>query len=648
MSKLIHWLSDYNYDFALASVPIQVILLLVYCLRRNLPVRQSSSFLNMMIANLTMTISDIVSCEMNEVWTDFPLWVMYAVNILYFVSFIIRGWALFDYAAESCHSYQKFGRYTRVVMVVPAVVVLIMILSTPWTGMIFSFSPTEGYFNCYLYQSIYFSTYFYIAATFVFILVSFKDMSTRLRIGLLTSNGLLLAGIILRKLFFHVLVTSYFSVLVILIIFLSSENPDLYRHRQIRFFNREAFRRIGTEYLSHEMPFSCVILAAQNYEMLKHIYGTSRVYERLQVVGDRMIAAFNQSFIFYLRNGNFVILNSGAVGDDPDKVALQWKQDIEQLLADHDIVKLNFSVMLLPSEVAENDINAIENLVHYSLRNSDTINQKGEYLITKELVQKLDRESYIRLALKRALDNRSIQVYFQPIYSIDEKRAVGAEALARLFDDKLGAVAPDEFIRVAEKNGDIVRLGRQIFERVCEFIQSAHLQERGIRRVHVNLSPAQCMDTQLAPDFAEIAKRYQVPMSMIDFEITETAIDDHQAILEQIYRLKESGAELSLDDFGTGTSNLTRLMKLPIDLVKLDLTVVHAYFNGEAAILPDLIRMFRNADMKIVVEGVETEEMMRRLSELSCNYQQGYHFSRPVPPTDFLDYLNRTDTHSIS
>ena len=156
------------------------------------------------------------------------------------------------------------------------------------------------------------------------------------------------------------------------------------------------------------------------------------------------------------------------------------------------------------------------------------------------------------------------------------------------------------------------------------------------------------MDTQLAPDFAEIAKRYQVPMSMIDFEITETAIDDHQAILEQIYRLKESGAELSLDDFGTGTSNLTRLMKLPIDLVKLDLTVVHAYFNGEAAILPDLIRMFHNADMKIVVEGVETEEMMRRLSELSCNYQQGYHFSRPVPPTDFLDYLNRTDTHSIS
>lgn len=648
MSQLIHWLSDYNYDFALASIPVQVILLLVYCLRRNLPVRQSASFLNLMIANLTMTLSDIISCEMNEVWTDFPLWVMYGINMLYFVSFIVRGWALFDYAAESCHGYQKFGRYTRVVMAVPAVVVLVMILSTPWTGMIFSFSPTEGYFNCYLYQAIYVSTYFYIAATFVFIFVCFRGMSTRLRIGLLSSNALLLGGIILRKLFFHVLVTSFFSVLVILIIFLSSENPDLYRHRQIRFFNREAFRRIGTEYLSREMPFSCVILAAQNYEMLKHIYGTTRVYERLQTVGDRMISAFSQGYVFYLRNGNFVILDNCSVGGNDEKAALQWKQEIERLLADNDIVKLSFSVMLLPSEVAGSGINEIENLVHYSLRNSDAINQKGDYLITKEMVQKLERETDIRLALKRALDNRTVQVYFQPIYSTVENRVVGAEALARMSDEKLGNISPDDFIRVAEKNGDIVRLGRQIFENVCDFIHSAHLRERGIRRVHVNLSPAQCMDTQLAPDFAEIAGRFHVPMSMIDFEITETAIDDHQAILEQIYRLKESGAELSLDDFGTGTSNLTRLMKMPINLVKLDLTVVHAYFNGETAILPDLIRMFHNADMKIVVEGVETEEMMRRLAELSCNYQQGYYFSRPVSPTDFLEYLNRMESHPVS
>lgn len=87
-------------------------------------------------------------------------------------------------------------------------------------------------------------------------------------------------------------------------------------------------------------------------------------------------------------------------------------------------------------------------------------------------------------------------------------------------------------------------------------------------------------------------------MSMFDFEITESSIEDHQAILDQMVRLQKKGAELSLDDFGTGTSNLTRLMQLPIHVVKLDMTVVHSYFSGESTILPDLIRMFRNSRMK--------------------------------------------------
>ena len=98
---MFHWLSNYNYDFALASVPVQLLLVLFYCFRRNLPIRQSYCFLAVMISNFVMTTADIVSCEMNEVWNDFPLWVMYAINILYFLPFIIRGWALFAYAERS-------------------------------------------------------------------------------------------------------------------------------------------------------------------------------------------------------------------------------------------------------------------------------------------------------------------------------------------------------------------------------------------------------------------------------------------------------------------------------------------------------------------------------------------------------------------
>ena len=104
---MFNWISPFNYDFAIAAIPIQVILLLFYGVRRNLPIRQSSCFWLVMFANLVMTTADIISCEMNEIWYEYPLWVMYAINHAYFLGFIVRGWALFAYTAESSHSHKN-------------------------------------------------------------------------------------------------------------------------------------------------------------------------------------------------------------------------------------------------------------------------------------------------------------------------------------------------------------------------------------------------------------------------------------------------------------------------------------------------------------------------------------------------------------
>ncbi len=104
---MFNWISPFNYDFAIAAIPIQVVLLVFYGVRRNLPIRQSSYFWIIMFANLVMTSADIISCEMNEIWYKFPLWVMYAINHAYFLGFIVRGWALFAYTAESSHSHKN-------------------------------------------------------------------------------------------------------------------------------------------------------------------------------------------------------------------------------------------------------------------------------------------------------------------------------------------------------------------------------------------------------------------------------------------------------------------------------------------------------------------------------------------------------------
>ena len=609
---MIHWLSDYNYDFALASIPVQLLIILFYSFRRNLPIRSSNCFLAVMISNLTMTLADIVSCEMNEVWTSFPMWIMYAINMLYFLPFLIRGWALFAYTSEVCGAFRKLGRWFRIVTLIPVSVGVFLTLSTPWTSAIFTMNPETGYHNCALYQTIYFSTYFYIGASFVSLIVGWKGLRKRNRVGLFSCNTVLLLGIIFRKLFINTLVTSYFSIIVILIIFFSAENPDLFYDRRIGLFNKYAFALICDDFLEKNIPVSAIMVSAHDFDTAKHLYGVNQIQRQLELVSKRIKGITPKTNIFYLGGGRFIIL-SRENADTPELTARKWKRQ-----------------------------ERIEELINFASGRSYHENQRGNYAITEAILSKLQREKDIEAALKKALEQHRVEVFFQPIYSTGADRVVGAEALARLNDDNMGYIPPNEFIRVAERNGDITELGRQIFDRVCRFVNNENVVSQGIEFINVNLSPAQCLDDDLAADLSGIAFKHGVPMNMFDFEITESFIDDHQAIVNQMTRLQASGAELSLDDFGTGASNIAQLLKLPIHVVKLDMSVVHSYFKGESKLLPDLIQMFRNSDMKIVVEGVETVEMKTQLAEMGCDYEQGYFFSKPVPPNAFLAYLRAT------
>ena len=264
-------LSHYNYDYALASIPIQLILLIFYCSRRNLPVRSSFSFLLVMIANLVMTAFDLISCEMNEIWTEYPLWLMYIVNQAYFLGFIGRGWALYNYTAEECQGYSALGKIVSKLANVPAIVAALLILSTPWTATIFHFAPEKGYYNCYIYPIIYFCTYFYIFMSLLCVFLRRKQTDIRLKTSMVGYNLVLIAGIVLRKQFIDTFVTSYFSILAILFIYLSAQNPDLYRDKETRLLNRAAFEKIGSEFLEKRIPFRYIIFKIDNYSSAKSL-----------------------------------------------------------------------------------------------------------------------------------------------------------------------------------------------------------------------------------------------------------------------------------------------------------------------------------------------------------------------------------------
>jgi len=641
---LFQFIASYNCDFALATLPIELILLGAFCLRRNLPVASSRSFLAVMFFSLVMTFSDIYACVIIDSWQSYPAWLIYAVNIVYFLSFLIRSWALFDYTANECHSYETFGRHARVALTIPLLIMLLAVLSTPLTHLIFSVTAEEGYVSGTMYPSIYYCLYLYIGLSLLCVPAAHSSLTPRLAGSTLLYNAVLLAGVVIRRAWPYTLVMDYINTLAVLIIYLSAQNPDLFRNRKTGLFNRDAFDRIVSELLYQQAPFHCIVASANNYDSAKALYGPHQLGECLRVIGQWLIDEFPGYYVFYFRSGRFLLLYKGTFQDEREAVMDKLRAGLSSpWRTENSEVSLTISAMVLPSTSMPDDLSDVKELVFSSFDRAYEENTKGNLLITDDVLSELERQEAVRAALVRALAHRRIEVYLQPIYSAGDKRVVSAEALARLNDPELGFIPPDEFIRIAEQTGDIMALGDQIFERVCVLLQAGQLATVGVERINVNLSPAQCMNDRLAHEFSAIADSHGVSLSNVDFEITETSLEDFHLIQKQMVLLRESGATFALDDFGTGTSNITRLMQLPIDTVKLDMTVVSSYFSGDLAILPDLVNMFHNAGKQVVVEGVETAEMHSALEAMGCDYEQGYYFMRPSTPEEFVERLSANE-----
>lgn len=201
---------------------------------------------------------------------------------------------------------------------------------------------------------------------------------------------------------------------------------------------------------------------------------------------------------------------------------------------------------------------------------------------------------------------------------------------------------PDEFIPIFEKNGFIVEMDFHVFEKVCKSVRKWLDQNLEVVPISVNFSRVHLKTSLFIDRLVEVADKYQIPRGLIELELTESAfIENADALLTLFNQLKDLRFMISLDDFGTGFSALKLLTELPVDVLKLDKDFLKKgqTTKREQIVLEHVIRMSKDLDIKVVSEGVETEEQAKFLTRIGCNLAQGYLFSKPMPESDFLDRL---------
>jgi sensor c-di-GMP phosphodiesterase-like protein len=254
------------------------------------------------------------------------------------------------------------------------------------------------------------------------------------------------------------------------------------------------------------------------------------------------------------------------------------------------------------------------------------------------------RRASLRDDLADALENGELAVHYQPVIDLQRNRCVGAEALIRWTQSSGTVVSPDVFIQLAEDTGDIVPMTRWLMRRVGEEM-GERLRCDEHFHIAVNLAPVHFNDGRVsaAADAFEAAARSGFPLGRLQFEITERALVDEERCKAVIAALSSQGNRVLIDDFGTGYSSLAYVGNFRVDALKIDKAFVKTIGTGAASAgLADIIvDMAKTLGLKIVAEGVETEDQAAHLRRRGVQYAQGWLYSKPLPAADFLAFVDR-------
>lgn len=250
--------------------------------------------------------------------------------------------------------------------------------------------------------------------------------------------------------------------------------------------------------------------------------------------------------------------------------------------------------------------------------------------------------SYVLSHYKEAIRQGWIQVYYQPLIDSISSRVAHAEALARWIDPERGLLSPADFVGILEENHRILELDLYVLERVCRDIQTWRREGRTIPRFSVNLSRQDLGAKDLHERIGQILQRYGVLPQEIAIEITESALAEHEELIEShIRRFHEEGHEVWLDDFGSGYSSFGALQDFDFDLLKIDMRFLQKANARTPDILREIIDLSKRLGMRSVTEGVETAQQVDFLRKIGCCYLQGYHYARPIPGEQFCEELER-------
>ena len=611
------------------------ILFIYYLSRPRLPIKINKLFLGILVTELFVMAFESVALLVNNNFRRLnSAELVYIINLLFYSVYLFRSYLFFVFSCMSVKVYLRRG-WKKWLVRTPFIIFTLLLLSSVKFGTVFSVIEKHGYIDGPLNFLMPLCAIIYVIIS-TFIILSRRSRISKLELfGFAGYNGILLMSALLRMFMPRSLMVNLFGLLSIIICYLSFENPDKFISDRGAAFNKKALELVLDESIGQKATYRALGFVLRGYTEERGIYGSEQLDRGVSLIIDYLRKKYHDHLIFYLRNGEFVIFDKEALNIFRIHEELNERFKQPWTTRDTDLY-LSVSFVKVGAESNKGSADAIINNMLIALERASNSASGDNEMYDLDTANDIEELMRVKKALENAVDNNRVELFLQPIVRAGTGEVVGAEALARVRDDNGSIISPASFIPVAEKSGYINFMGEQIFSKVCQFVNSNGYGKTGIEFVNVNLSPIQCMRTDLSERFIGILKKYHADPDRIHLEITEQSMGDSEVIMKQVLNLKNAGFKFALDDYGSGYSNLTRLKYYPFSNVKFDMEVVKSYCRTKDRFVPSIMNVLKQLGYTVTAEGIETKDMESDMIALGCDFLQGFLYSPPIPADDFV------------
>ena len=625
----------WNYNLILPELVIAATFFTYYFSQPKLPLRIKRAFIYILITDTLTLLVDVLSSYCLEFHPELPNFVLRIQNVVFFVLFFQRIICFMVFTSIVLKRDIRKKPRRRIFLLYPFFFCLAMAIINLIKDTLFSISPNGEYSQGPLYFILYICSFYYAFISILNIIRLRKDISRWDFYSSLAFNIVLLIGYFLRIIYPRYLIMNFFTLVAIIIIYLSFENPSLVTDEKSGIFNKKALKLLINEMNLETYPV-IIGFSIHTYKDLREINGNNQTDKGLALIGSFLKQTFPKCLSFYIHGGNFVLIAKKI--EDAAYIQKKIQERFDQPWTTQKNAELFFEIncLQLNTKLFFNNRELLYTTLTTSLTNLED-DSRSYVVIDIEDIKKIEENTMIKRVVETAVDQNKVELFLQPVIDAKSQKLIGAEALARLRDFNGNIIPPAQFIPIAEKNGRISMLGEQMFEKTCQFIKENDIEKLGLSWINVNLSPIQFLRRDLTKRYNLLLEKYQISSEKIHLEITEESMIDFDLLQSQMQNMKEYGFQFVLDDYGRGYSNVARMKTCPFINIKLDMEFVWDYFKCKDKILPTMVQTIKQMGFSVTAEGIESLEMAEALRDIGCDNLQGFYFSKPISEKDFVE-----------